>query len=251
MLLGLLPAGRYSVEAGDKLVPENQASLELLSRLLARIVHDFNNPLAAIIGFSELLKNPACAPEKRTRYIERIYEQATRLSQVVEMMAEFSAIRSAEPTQIALDKVVRDMLSLRQGVLSSLAIQIDVILPDQPVRVVAEQDGLVKAISILLNNLEQVFKEHPGVPRKGMIRCGVDGNVGFVDVLDAGPGVPTENAERIFEPFFSTRRSGGLGLGLTVARSLLRRVGGDVVLAEPQCPLGGARFRLTAPLVSA
>jgi signal transduction histidine kinase len=69
-----------------------------------------------------------------------------------------------------------------------------------------------------------------------------------VDVLDSGPGVPPEDREEIFAPFFSTRRSGGLGLGLTVSRGLMERMGGSLKLVTDEShELPGALFRLSLP----
>jgi two-component system NtrC family sensor kinase len=224
----------------------------LLSRLLARIVHDFNNPLAAILGFSDLLKNPELSEEKRLRYIQRVHEQASRLSQLVEMMSDFSTLPACQPGPMKLDRVVRDALSLRQGGFRALLLSVETELPDQPIAVVGDRNACLKIISCLLNNLEQVYKEHPDLERRAAVRCGVLDNIGFLDVADAGPGVDVSIREEIFDAFFSTRRSGGLGLGLTVSRTLAREMGGDLVLMAPEsCALGGACFRLTLPLEQA
>jgi len=221
----------------------------LLSRLLARIVHDFNNPLAAILGFSDLLKNPELAEEKKLRYVQRVHEQASRLSQLVEMMSDFSTLPACQPTPMKLDRVVRDALSLRQGGFRALLLNVETEFQHEQIAVVGDRNACLKIISCLLNNLEQVFKEHPDLERRAMVRCGIQDDVGFLDVADAGPGVDESIREEIFEAFFSTRRSGGLGLGLTVSRSLAREMGGDLVLMEPgSCALGGACFRMTLPL---
>ena len=82
---------------GDKgKLLKDTSTVAVLSNLLGRIVHDFNNPLAAIIGFADLLRNPDLPLEKRTRYVERVFEQASKMAQLVETMSHFSS--SPSPT---------------------------------------------------------------------------------------------------------------------------------------------------------
>jgi len=219
---------------------------ETLSRLLGRIVHDFNNPLAAIIGFADLLKNPSLAPEKRERYIARIYEQAVKLSQLVENMAFFSAIPPPSLSPVSLSRVVADVCSLRGGGFQGLGIVLRPSIGDQEVTVMADRAAVVRIVHSLLNNAEQVFKENPTLSRREVeVRCSPGPDGGQLDVADSGHGVPEELRERIFEPFFSTRRSGGLGLGLSVSQGLAQQMNGSlVVLPDNDRELGGAVFRL-------
>ncbi len=220
------------------------------SRLLGRIVHDFNNPLAAIIGFADLLKNPNIPPEKRERYVSRIYEQAVKLSQLVENMAFFSAIPSPALARTSLVRTAADVVALRSGGFQGLGIELCNRGGGSDIAVMADRSALVRILHSLLNNAEQVYKENPTLERKVVeLRCRAEGNMGQLDIADSGTGVPAELKDRIFEPFFSTRRSGGLGLGLTVSRGLARQMQGDVeVLETPDPVLGGAVFRITLPL---
>jgi signal transduction histidine kinase len=89
------------------------------------------------------------------------------------------------------------------------------------------------------------------------LRTGQDHSVAFVDVVDTGPGIPSDDLERIFERFYRRPDDGeavsrpiraGRGIGLTIARSLARAQGGDVVASSPGSGRG-ATFRLTIPLV--
>lgn len=222
---------------------------EAFSRLLGRIVHDFNNPLAAIIGFADLLKNPNLVPEKRERYVARIYEQAVKLSQLVENMAFFSAIPVPSLVPTSLSRTVSDVCTLRTGGFLGLGIELRACIPAGDVTVLADRPAIVRILHSLLNNAEQVYKENPSLANKVVeVRCATGPQGGLVDVVDGGTGVPEEHRERIFEPFFSTRRSGGLGLGLSVSRGLARQMHGDLVVLPDNDPgPGGAAFRLSLP----
>jgi signal transduction histidine kinase len=221
------------------------------SRLLGRIVHDFNNPLAAIIGFADLLKNPNLPPEKRERYVTRVYEQAVKLSQLVENMAFFSAIPAPVLGRMPLSRTLADVCSLRTGGFQGLGIELRTGVANGEVDVVADRSAVARILHSLLNNAEQVFKENPSVERKVVeLRFRSTSEGGQIDIADSGTGVPDEIRERIFEPFFTTRRSGGLGLGLTVSRGLARQMGGNLELLDGRdAALGGAVFRITLPLV--
>ncbi|GEM_PF-5744106 len=226
------------------LVPKD-AGVETIGRLLGRIVHDFNNPLAAIIGFSDLLRSPNLSDEKRQRFVQRIHEQALRLGQLVETMSHYANMPSPEVAAIDMRRSVTDFLGLRQAGLDLLRVQLEVDIADVVPQAMGECGLINRVLSAMLNNLEQILKEHPDAPRKGRLALWADDEHVILDLIDSGPGVPEELKEEIFEPFFSTRRAGGLGLGLTVARSLSRRLGGDLLLVPSPSPeYAGACFRL-------
>lgn len=227
------------------LVPR-EASMETLTRLMGRIVHDFNNPLAAIIGFSDLLRSPNLSEEKRQRFIQRIHEQALRLGQLVETMAHYANMPSPDLAAIDLQRTITDFVAIRQSGLDAMKIAFEVQIEPGLPRTMGECGLVSRILHAMQNNLEQIFKENPDMPRRGCLHAfTLDGEV-LVELMDSGPGVALEMREQIFEPFVSTRRAGGLGLGLTVGRALARRMGGDLLAVEPSHPdYPGACFRFT------
>ncbi|HEX9343206.1 MAG TPA: ATP-binding protein, partial [Actinomycetota bacterium] len=106
---------------------------------------------------------------------------------------------------------------------------------------------------VLTNLLDNAVKYSPdGAPIR--IEARRDAGQAVLAVEDAGPGVPAADRERIFERFArleqgEAHRAGGVGLGLWIARQLARNLGGDLLLAPPSRPDGGARFELRLPLV--
>jgi len=233
--------------AGEGKVQLDEKSHEVVARLLGRIVHDFNNPLAAILGFSDLLRNPKLMPEKREKYISRIYEQAVKLSQLVENMSYFSAMPSVEAVRLNLGRTVQDFCALRKTGIASSGIELSVEAAAE-VKVVGDRAAVARILHSLLNNVEQAFKENPQIKKKAAsVHCFSGDGVGVVEVGDSGPGIPTDEALRVFDPFYSTRRAGGLGLGLTVSRRLAEGMNGTLELLPSPSPLGGALFRLTLP----
>jgi signal transduction histidine kinase len=228
---------------------QDKSTAAVLSNLLGRIVHDFNNPLAAIIGFADLLRNPQLPLEKRSRYVERIFEQASKMAQLVETMSHFAGSPTPAIGPVVLGRTIRESCALREsGFLAARTVlHTDIDIGDRTVE--AERGAIGKIIHALLNNAEQVFRENPLVAeREVWVRCTeVEAGIA-VDVTDNGPGVPQDISEDIFEPFFSTRRSGGLGLGLTISRTLAEQMGGTLeLIRDHDNPGGGACFRLTLP----
>jgi signal transduction histidine kinase len=135
---------------------------------------------------------------------------------------------------------------------ANVALVIDVNDLPGALLVRGDSDRLTQVLSNLLGNA----LGHTPPSGTVTLRCGRDGTVAFVDVVDTGPGIPDDELERIFERFY--RRSGdggsavgplraGRGIGLTIARSLARAQGGDVV-ASSTGPGNGATFRMTIPL---
>lgn len=228
---------------------QHQPTVALLSSLLGRIVHDFNNPLAAIIGFADLLRNPRLSIEKRARYVERIFEQASKMAQLVETMSHFSGSPAPEVGPVVLKRAVQEACALRESGFQAGRITLTTNFEMSDCAVLAERGAVGRILQALLNNVEQVFRENPLVEERAVwVRCGDSDESAFVDVCDSGPGVPEGSSEEVFEAFFSTRRSGGLGLGLTIARTLAEQMGGSLVLLrEDDNPGCGACFRLRVP----
>lgn len=225
-------------------------SLKLVEKLIRRIVHDLSNPLAAVVGFAELLTYPGVPEEKRSRYVQLILEQATRARHIIDTMSQFGDIPPPLVDELSVQTSVRTALSLRQVNQKAAGIEatVEVVGPD-PVAV-ADRHHLGRILMNLLVNAEQAFKEQSTEQKRILVRIREVSDRAEILVADSAGGVPAALGETVFEPFVSGRRSGGLGLGLHVSRHVARRMGGDLVLlpSEPATPWPGARFVLTLPM---
>lgn len=220
-------------------------SAERLAPLFSRLIHDFNNHLAAIIGFSDLMRTPAITDDKRLKFANRIYEQSMRLTQMLEVLSHFSAPPPAEPGFFDPVRTVSEWSGTRRQGLEAMGVLLDLSLGNDVPRVYADRGAVIRALNSVLTNAEQILKENPSCTRRVLIRvASVEVGLVGIDIADAGPGVADGLRDAVFEPFFTTRRSGGLGLGLTVSRQQLRLLGGDVVLAARVEGYPGACFRL-------
>ncbi|MFH1532708.1 MAG: HAMP domain-containing sensor histidine kinase [Pseudomonadota bacterium] len=228
-------------------------SLKLVEKLIRRIVHDLSNPLSAVVGFAELLSYPSVSEEKRRRYVHLILEQATRARQIIDTMSQFGDLPDPQIEDVDLNPAVRTAVSLRQAIQRTANIEITLDLVGCDVLMVrADRQYIGRILMNLLLNAEQAFKEQGASERRLLIRTLVVDDTAQVLVADSGKGVADEIRDRVFEPFFSGRKSGGLGLGLHVSRSVAQRMGCDLVLLDapvsPEWP--GAGFLFTLPTIS-
>ena len=216
--------------------------MEALGRLVSGVAHELNNPLAAILTFSEqlLAERP---PEDGPGPLGTIREQARRARMIVRDLLTFVRRREERraPAEMALivDRTVRALENdfTRQGV--RLTVQLAPRLPT----IVCDATALEQVLTNLLDNAARAT---PG----GSVTLSVakEGEGIRMQVEDDGPGIPSEHFARLFEPFFTTRGTGeGTGLGLSVSLGIIEQHGG-VLRAENRVPESGARFIVWLPL---
>lgn len=206
----------------------------------AAVSHEFKTPLAGIGGAVELLQDHGeeMSPAERKRFLGNIAADSARLSQLVTRLLDLARADMARPEAgLSTDAAVavRRVVDALAG--DGFAVELDASPRLPPVRVPAATIEAV--VGVLLQNSRQA-----GAGRV-IVSMRTNGEAVLLETADDGPGVAAADAERLFEPFFTTRRAqGGTGLGLSIARSLLAADGGGVALvASPR----GARFVVTLP----
>ncbi|ODT86639.1 HAMP domain-containing sensor histidine kinase [Phenylobacterium sp. SCN 70-31] len=208
----------------------------------AAVSHEFKTPLAGITGAVELLQDhfETMSPDERRRFLDNIAGDAERLSQLVTRLLDLARADMASPeagVATGLAEPVRRAVDGQSR--SGFAVAAD-IPPDLPF-VAVPAATLESVLTILLQNARQAGARHATVTATP-----VDGAV-EITVADDGPGVPLADRERLFEPFFTSRRAtGGTGLGLPIARSLLAASHASLDLDDGG-EGGGALFRMTLP----
>jgi signal transduction histidine kinase len=221
------------------------AAIERRSRYLRdfahAVSHEFKTPLAGIGGAVELLQDhPDMAPADRDRFLANIAEDGARLTQLVSRLLDLARADMAEnAADIATDlaDAVRRVADAQRGD----AFHLDLRLPAVSRRVAVPQEAVEAVLTSLVDNSRQA-----GATRVTITADDAPDAV-VVTVADDGPGIPAGDRERVFEPFFTSRRvAGGTGLGLPIARSLLEAQGATIALAAADIG-SGAVFRITLP----
>lgn len=221
----------------------------LRNALLSSVSHDLRTPLAAITGAASSLlaaENPLPEPGRR-EMVETIYEEAERLGQQVSNLLEMSRLEAGTMS-------VRKELQPLEETIGSACQLLDRPLAGRPLRITLAPDlPLVPADGVLLervffNLLENAVKYTP--PGSELeIAAERRGEDVVVEVRDRGPGLGAGEEDRIFEKFYrgaTHGQAGGVGLGLTICRGIIRGHGGRI--AAENRPGGGATFRFTLPL---
>ena len=206
----------------------------------AAVSHEFKTPLAGIRGAVELLQDHAddMEPAQRERFLANIGDDARRLSDLVSRLMDLARADMARP-EAGVATNLHDVTRLIADALGN-GLAIDSSLPPRLPLVAVPEATLEMVLTILLENSRQVGATTVTLNAEERADRIV------LNVCDNGPGVAEGDAHRLFEPFFTTRRSeGGAGLGLSIARSLLRANHADLDLADS---LQGACFTLILPL---
>jgi two-component system, OmpR family, sensor kinase len=225
-----------------------QASEQRLRRFIADASHELRTPLTSIRGYAELFRRGASErPEDLAKAMRRIEEEAARMGVLVDdllLLARLDQGRALDRKPVDLSRVAADAVDDARAVEPDRPITLD----SPPTLVVAGDDLRLRQV---LANLLANARQHtpPGTPVHVAVEG--DGTAATVVVADQGPGLPPEQAERVFERFYRadaarSRAQGGTGLGLAIVSAIAEAHGGKATVDSH--PGAGARFRVTLPL---
>lgn len=217
------------------------------TRLLGDVAHELRTPLTTLDGYVEGLIDGVFAPDPEV--LGSLSDELRRLHRLADDLASLSRAEEQGP---ALHRVDADLADLARRAAARLAPQFDdarvglVVHADQVVPASVDADRIVQVLTNLLGNA--LLATAAGGTVTVTARRTAGG--GQVDVVDTGVGLSGPDLDRIFERFYrapgAPRRSAGSGIGLTIARGIARRHGGDLT-ASSDGPGRGARFTLTVP----
>jgi len=241
---------RKQAEGREK---ELQQELSLSSRLAsigelaAGVAHEINNPLTGILGFSERLIKKS-AGEEISRDLERIHHEAQRAARVVENLLTFARRREPKKEYLDINEVLARTVELRAYELATGNIELAVELAPSLPEIVADFGQIQQVFLNIILNAEQVLTEENG---GGKLTIKTQRGKGWIRIsfADDGPGIPAENRDRVFDPFFTTRgERGGTGLGLSACHGIVAEHGGRIYVKSK--PGQGASFFVELPLTA-
>jgi PAS domain S-box-containing protein len=220
--------------------------LAAMGQMLAGVAHELNNPLTAILGASELLRERAGTDENTKRQLEMTHRQARRAARIVQNLLEFSRPASPQKKALDLNFVIDRTLQLHEHSLRRNSIEVDFRSSPGLPSTVGDANQLIQVFLNLVSNAEQAIREIRPSGRI-QIRLGQSGSRIFATVQDDGVGIKPETLPKLFDPFFTTKRpGGGTGLGLSICLSIVREHGGDIEVES--LPAGGAAFTVFLPV---
>lgn len=236
-----------------KLVVARYHGLATLGQLIDRLLHQGRHPLAKIVGYARLgLKGVTRLKENgdETSIVSKTMERFTKilgqgdvLDGVFRRIEPFGGRRRGRPSQLYLEKLIRDAYEILAEEFQKLNVKFT--SPETETLVSIDPAEFQEIIVNLLQNslywLKLVAEDSRIVAVT--VKRNTDGAVEII-VADSGPGVPRENREMIFEPYFTTKND-GVGLGLSIVGDIVTDYyGGSFELMDSN-PLGGAAFRIT------
>jgi PAS domain S-box-containing protein len=224
--------------------------MEALGQLISGVAHELNNPLSAIIAFSQLLRGDERLPAELMRDADLLMQEADRTRRIVQNLLDFARQRPPERAPTSLKSLVERTLDLHAYALGAESITVDQHIPDDlpPIDVDPGQIQQV-LLNLTLNAIQAIGSREGGGTIT--IRAGVVGDEAGrgrvrLSIEDDGPGVSASVRPRLFEPFFTTKPVGeGTGLGLPVSYGIVTAHGGRLWHEASGRP--GATFVLELP----
>jgi signal transduction histidine kinase len=219
-----------------------------LGELTASIAHEVNQPLAAVVANAEAclgwLDRETPNLDEVRRSVEWIIKDGKRAGEVIRRVRGLLNKTESQKAPLRINDVVNDVTALVQRELFSHRVLLQMELaPALPV-ILADRIQLQQVIINLVINGIEAMQAVTDRPRELVLRSHQDAHQVLVSVKDCGVGISSKNADRLFNAFFTTKSS-GMGMGLSICRSIIEAHGGRL-WAEPNLPQG-ATFHFTLP----
>jgi len=213
--------------------------LAALGYLAAGMAHEIRNPLNSISLFTQLLSQGAEEPETG-EYLGKILREVDRIDGIIRKLVDAANRSRLVVDDVRIDQVIQDALEIFAPQIEARQILVDFICHEPVPPIKADRTELEQIFTnLLMNAVEEL-------PQRGQIAIGIVCPDGLIEVrvMDNGGGIPADNRDAIFKPFFSTK-SRGTGIGLPVARRIARLYHGDVKIE--QTSEAGTTFLVTIP----
>ena len=217
--------------------------LEAISEVLEGVSHSLNNPITAVVGFSQFLLERDDIPDDAKEMLKVIEREGKRCSQVVNRLLTFVGNREGEVGQVDVNGLVSNIALLRGQAMFEKGTELELRLDPNLQFIWGESHAIQQALVNIVLNAEKAVPE-----KRGVVRISTRQLEREIEVVieDNGPGIPEEIRETIFSPFFTTDVTKGTGLGLSIALSAIEDHGGRIEVGDSE--LGGAMFKVVLPL---
>lgn len=245
-------------EEQTTLVFHNQR-LETLGLLAGGVAHDFNNILTGMLGHVAYLRHVLPQSGNHTESIASIEEGALRASSLTQQILKFSKVESQDATsRVDLADLVTRVLALLKSAIPA-AVAVRVTVPKRSTAVIAPEAQLTQVVINLLVNARDAIKGAGEIsiavadrysPERVTALFGDEPPApayGAIIVRDSGEGMDESVKAKLFEPYFTTKKENGTGLGLFTVNSIVKQLGGAIEVESEKG--GGTEFRIVLPVV--
>jgi PAS domain S-box-containing protein len=214
-----------------------------VGQLISGVAHELNNPLTAILGYSQLLTSSGQMGPQGIEYSDKLYKQAQRTHRIVQNLLSFARQHKPERVPVQLNLILEETLALRDYDLRMNHIRVHLELALDLPYTSADPHQLQQVFLNMVNNAVDAMLEHSNEGDL-WVKTGTNGNLLFIEFTDSGPGV--KDASRVFDPFYTTKPVGkGTGLGLSICYGIITEHGGSIRVRN--VPPRGASFTIEVP----
>ncbi|HET9180834.1 MAG TPA: PAS domain S-box protein [Candidatus Angelobacter sp.] len=216
-----------------------------VGQLVSGVAHEVNNPLTAIMGFSDLLMENPEVPGSARKDLQVILEEAQRTKEIVQNLLSFARQRPPQRQRLQINDILRKTIALRAYDFSNHGVQIVENFDEGLPELIGDSHQLQQ---VFLNILNNAYDAVHSSGRAGIIEIDTIHDGSWVEVLFRDNGEGIRHPERIFDPFFTTKEVGqGTGLGLSICYGIVREHEGEILCANNQ-DTPGATFSVRLPV---
>ena len=219
-----------------------------LGELTASIAHEVNQPLGAVVANAEacigwLDRDQPDLLEARTA-IARIVSDGLRAGEVIRRVRALVKRADSEEIRLNVNEVVIEAVAFLRHELERSGVSVQLALGADPITVLADRIQLQQVLINIGMNAIEAMQSMTDRPRELLIQTHAQGAQAQIMVTDSGVGIPQEHVKRIFDAFFTTKSS-GMGMGLSICRSIIEAHGGTIAASSSE---RGTTFELRIPL---
>jgi PAS domain S-box-containing protein len=218
-----------------------------IGQLVSGVAHEVNNPLAAILGFTDLLLENPDVPETAREDLRIILQETQRTKEIVQDLLSFARQRPAQREAVQVNTILRQTIKLRSYDFSSHGVEVVEEFDESIAPTLGDAQQLQQVFLNILNNAYDAIQESGN---HGQIRIRTRRTQDSVEVAFIDNGIGVSEPERIFDPFFTTKQVGkGTGLGLSICYGIVRAHGGEI-LCWNNAQESGTTFVVRVPQTS-
>jgi C4-dicarboxylate-specific signal transduction histidine kinase len=216
----------------QKLKLESSSKMAALGEMAGGLAHEINNPVAIISGKAQqlmlMIKHQQAEPETIYKGLEDINKTSDRITRIVKSLRNFSHgdADNESFSVVSLQAIIDETLSFCEAKFKNYGVQFSTDIPTD----IQLQCRPVQISQVLLNALNNSYDAVIQSSEKSIrIEAQIHGRFVHIQVIDSGPGIPTELRDKIMEPFFSTKEVGqGIGLGLSISKGIINSHQGEI-----------------------
>jgi len=220
--------------------------LSAIGEFVAGVAHELNNPLTAVVGFSEMLKGENMNTQHQ-HYSDMIFKAAQRCQRIVHLLLSFARPQKPERKPVCVNTLVESVLEIVDYPLRTSNIEVVTRLDRELPLVLADGNQIQQVLLNILNNARQAIEANQSGGQINITTETAGSNVRII-IKDNGPGISKDVLPRIFNPFYTTKGVGkGTGLGLSLCYGIVKEHGGNITPVSRHGE--GATFTIDLPVV--